>query len=145
MSANRFEATVPAGRQPQMHLRAEPFRLSNEARGQAQIDNEALMFDSRDDIGERNSCGRTAAPTNHALEATSRGKIPVLTSAEAPLHPRLNAFFAISVNSPAMSMVNFSCCVCSAPKSCASGVTRKIAPRPMRAAVRTEAGAHACL
>ena len=27
---------------------------------------------------------------------------------------RLNAFFAISVNSPSMSMVNFSCCVCSA-------------------------------
>ncbi len=29
---------------------------------------------------------------------------------------RLNAFFAISVNSPSLSMVNFSCCVGSAPK-----------------------------
>ena len=27
----------------------------------------------------------------------------------------LNAFFAISVNSPSMSMVKFCCCVCSAP------------------------------
>ena len=29
------------------------------------------------------------------------------------MRPRLNALFAISVNSPSMSMVNFSCCVCS--------------------------------
>ena len=58
---------------------------------------------------------------------------------------RLNAFFAFSVNSPPMSMVNFSCCVCSAPESRAPGVTRKVAPQPTRMAVRMEAGAHACL
>src|SRR5476649_2084634 len=56
---------------------------------------------------------------------------------------RLNAFFAISVNSLPMSMVNFSCCVCSAPKPCARRVTRRVAPQPTRAAVRMEAGAHA--
>src|SRR5580658_7579120 len=55
---------------------------------------------------------------------------------------RLNAFFAISVNSPSMSMVNFSCCVCSAPKVRAWRNT-KVAPQPMRAVVRTEAGADA--
>jgi hypothetical protein len=38
---------------------------------------------------------------------------------------RLNAFFAISVNSPRMSMVNFPCCVCSAPKPRVPGVTPK--------------------
>src|ERR1700689_452463 len=61
------------------------------------------------------------------------------------MRTRLNAFFAISVNSPPLSMVNFSCCVCFAPRPCARGVTRRVTPQPMRAAVRTEAGAHACL
>jgi hypothetical protein len=51
---------------------------------------------------------------------------------------RLNAFFANSVNSPSMSMVNFSCCVRSAPD-----VTREVTAQPMRSAVRTEAGVHA--
>ena len=60
------------------------------------------------------------------------------------MHRRLNGFFAISVNSPSMSMVNFSCCVGAAPFS-ARGVTRRVTPQPMRAAVRMEAGAHACL
>jgi len=41
---------------------------------------------------------------------------------------RLNAFFAISVNSPAMSMVNFPCCVCSAPRRGARGVIRTVTP-----------------
>src|SRR5450432_3903754 len=58
---------------------------------------------------------------------------------------RLNAFFAIWVNSPSLSMVNFSCCVCSALIACAPGVTRRVAPQPTRAAVRMEAGAHACI
>src|ERR1700679_2482098 len=58
---------------------------------------------------------------------------------------RLNAFFAISVNSPPMSMVNFSCCVCSALEPGAHGVTRRVAPQPARAAVRMKAGAHACV
>jgi hypothetical protein len=57
----------------------------------------------------------------------------------------LNAFFAISVNSPSLSMVNVSCCVCSALVSGARGVTRRVTPQPMRAAVRMEAGADACL
>src|SRR5665647_1336664 len=52
---------------------------------------------------------------------------------------RLNAFFAISVNSPSMSMVNFSCCVGSVPEVRAHGVTRRVTPQPMRAAVRMEA------
>jgi hypothetical protein len=51
---------------------------------------------------------------------------------------RLNAFFANSVNSPSMSMVNFSCCVCSL-----ADVTREVAAQPMRSAVRTETGIHA--
>ena len=55
----------------------------------------------------------------------------------------LNAFFAISANSPLVSMVNFSCCVRSAPTSCAPGVTRGMTAQPMGMAVRTEAGAHA--
>jgi hypothetical protein len=59
---------------------------------------------------------------------------------------RLNAFFAISVNSPSMSMVNVSCCVCSAPVTGAFGVTRRVvAAQPTRAAVRMEAGTHARL
>ena len=57
---------------------------------------------------------------------------------------RLNAFFAISVNSPSMSMVNFSC-VCAAPVTGAFGVTRRVAAQPTRAAVRMEAGTHARL
>src|SRR5271168_1440396 len=56
---------------------------------------------------------------------------------------RLNAFFAISVNSPSMSMVNCPRCVGSAPKARVRGVTRRVAPQSMRAAVRTEAGADA--
>jgi hypothetical protein len=63
----------------------------------------------------------------------------------AAISGRLNAFFAISVNSPSLSMVNFSCCVGSAPKPGARGVTRRVAPQPTRAAVRMEAGADACL
>jgi hypothetical protein len=56
----------------------------------------------------------------------------------------LNGFFAISVNSPSMSMVNFCCCVGSAPKAVRS-VTRRVTPQPMRAAVWMKAGDHACL
>src|SRR5580700_11243098 len=61
------------------------------------------------------------------------------------MRTRLNAFFAISVNSPPLSMVNFSCGVGSALNAGARGVTRRVTPQPMRAAVRMEAGAHACL
>jgi hypothetical protein len=56
---------------------------------------------------------------------------------------RLNAFFAISMNSPSMSMVNFSYGVCLVRNAGVRGVTRTVTPQPMRAAVRMEAGAHA--
>jgi hypothetical protein len=42
-------------------------------------------------------------------------------------------------------MVNFPCCVFPALKSGARGVTRKVAPQPMRAAVVMEAGVDAYL
>jgi hypothetical protein len=61
-----------------------------------------------------------------------------LISAES-MSARLNGFFAFSVNSPSMSMVNFSCCVDSASLS-ARRVTRRVTPQPMRAAVRMKAG-----
>lgn len=50
---------------------------------------------------------------------------------------RLNAFFAISVNSPPQSMVNFSCCVRIAPD-----VTREVTAQPTHS-VRMESGIHA--
>jgi hypothetical protein len=53
-------------------------------------------------------------------------------------HYDLNAFFANSVNSLPMSMVNFSCCVC-----CAPNVTREVTAQPTRSAVRMESGLHA--
>ena len=61
------------------------------------------------------------------------------------MRSRLNALFAISVNSPSMSMVNFPCCVVSALFCSARGVTRRVTPQPMRAAVRMEAGVDAYL
>ena len=57
--------------------------------------------------------------------------------------PRLNALFAISVNSPSMSMVNVFCRVRFARIDGACGVTRSVTPQPMRAAVRMEAGVDA--
>ena len=51
---------------------------------------------------------------------------------------RLNAFFANSINSSSMSIVNFSCCVCFA-----LDVTRGVAAQPMRSTVRMETGVHA--
>src|SRR5258708_35210682 len=57
----------------------------------------------------------------------------------------LNAFFAISVNSPSMRMVNFPCCVGSALIPGARGATRRVTPQPMVAVVRMEAGADARL
>lgn len=50
----------------------------------------------------------------------------------------LNAFFANSVNSPSLSMVNFSCCVRIAPD-----VTREVTAQPTRSAVRMESGVYA--
>ena len=62
-----------------------------------------------------------------------------------PMRARLNALFAFSVNSPSMSMVNFSCCVVSVLPIGAHGVTRRVTPQPMRAAFGTEAGVDAQL
>jgi hypothetical protein len=53
--------------------------------------------------------------------------------------------FAISVNSPSMSMVNIPCCVFPALKSGARGVTRRVTPQPMRVIVLMEAGVDAYL
>ena len=61
------------------------------------------------------------------------------------MRPRINALFAISVNSPSMSMVNFPCCVFGALKSGARGVRRRVTPQPMCAAVLMEAGVDAYL
>ena len=55
-----------------------------------------------------------------------------------PASGRLNAFFANSVNSPSLSMVNFSCCVRILPD-----VTREVTAQPTRSAVRMESGIHA--
>ena len=54
---------------------------------------------------------------------------------------RLNALFAISVNSPSMSMVNFPCCVDWAPISRVRGVKRRVTPQP--AVVGMKAGDYA--
>jgi hypothetical protein len=56
------------------------------------------------------------------------------------LHSPLNGFFAISVNDPSMSMVNFSCCVVSALPARARGAMRRVAPHPDAAAVGMEVG-----
>ncbi len=61
------------------------------------------------------------------------------------MRPPINAFFAISVNSPSMSMVNFPCCVVVALQSGARGVRRTVTPQPMCAAGVMEAGADAYL
>jgi len=88
------------------------------------------------------SCDCTRAPINTVLGVAN----PDFECVEGVAMPgHLNAFFAISVNSSSMSMVNFSCCVGSAQKSCARGVTRRVTPQPTRAALRMEAEAHVCV
>src|SRR4051812_15357102 len=61
------------------------------------------------------------------------------------MRPRINPLFAISVNSPSMSMVNFSCCVVVALVSGARSARRRVAPQPNCAAVQMEAGVDAYL
>src|ERR1700704_4447381 len=56
---------------------------------------------------------------------------------------RLNAFFAFAVNTPSMSMVNFSCAAGSAWRPATNGMLRRITPHPAQAPERTEAGADA--
>ena len=91
------------------------FDSSQTTFGEAPLNNKLLIFKGR------------AAPGR--LAAAGRGIAG---------HGRLNAFFAISVNSPSMSMVNFCCCVRFAPNA-----TREVAAQPMRSAVRMEARFHA--
>jgi hypothetical protein len=74
-----------------------------------------------------------AETDNKSLIRNRRASLEKAAAAE-----RLNGFFANSVNSPSMNLVNFSCCVCSAPN-----VTREVTAQPTRSAVRTEAGVHA--
>jgi hypothetical protein len=113
---------------------------------QAQTNNEWLIFCCHAATDERRPRGASPACTKYAHEAAFRPQIPGFGHGGClAMRRRLNAFFAISVNSPPMSMVNFSCCVCSALTPCACGVTRRVTPQPMRAAVRMEAGAHAYL
>jgi hypothetical protein len=77
---------------------------------------------------------RAAAETNNKSLIRDRRVSP----GGAAAAERLNGFFANSVNSPSMSMVNFSSCVCSS-----LNVTREVTAQPTRSAVRTEAGVHA--
>ena len=89
---------------------------------------------------------RAPAHSNESLNSSlalvrHRAALPDYIGTKARL---LNGFFAISVNSLSMSMVNFCCCVGSAPKAVRS-VTRRVTPQPMRAAVWMKAGDHACL
>jgi hypothetical protein len=78
--------------------------------------------------------GGLAETNNESLIFHSR----VLAGKPAATAGRLNAFFANSMNSLSMSMVNFSCCVC-----CSPDVTREVTAQPTRSAVRMEAWVHA--
>jgi hypothetical protein len=135
------------------HRLAMPLRVGHIDRdaaerifGEAQNNNKRLIFHHHDDAGEPRPYAQSPARMEHVLEAAAhRPNSGPGHGGSVVMRRRLNAFFAISVNSPSMSMVNFSCCVCSAPITGARGVTRRVTPQPMRAAVRMEAGAHACL
>jgi hypothetical protein len=124
------------------HLRADGKAARCAASSANQIANEELIFRGREVAGRPDRNSRTPAPKGHAFKAASSA-FECIERAVMPGH--LNAFFAISVNSPSMSMVNFSCCVGSAQKFCARGVTRRVTPQPTRAALRMEAEAHVCV
>jgi hypothetical protein len=119
-------------------LHAGYFRLPDASLTGPLIANEKLIFGSREIVDRPTRGGRAPAPINHA-----NPDFECLEGAGMAGH--LNAFFAISVNSPSMSMVNFSCCVDSAQNPCARGVTRRVTPQPTRAALRMEAEAHVCV
>jgi hypothetical protein len=108
-----------------------------------QTDNARLIFRRSDVAGEPRHCGRVATLMNHADIPSANPDLE--HGGGLPVRGRLNAFFAISVNSPAMRMVNFSCGVGFARNASVRGVTRTVPPQPMRAATRMEAGAHARL
>jgi hypothetical protein len=93
-----------------------------------------------DAISQRGFTGDPAQIDNETLIFSCRG-----VADGGVIAARLNAFFAIQVNSPAMGMVNFSCCVGAARKPRAPGVIQSVAPPPRCAAVRMEVGADARL
>src|SRR5437868_2602620 len=100
--------------------------------------------------GHARGAGQGAAKPHTRAQRGTHGNEPLITEGlPPPQHHndaakgglRLNALFAISVNSPSMSMVNFPCCVDWAPISPVRGVKRRVTPQP--AAAGMEAGDHA--
>jgi hypothetical protein len=119
-------------------------RVDSGAADQGRLVNGGLIFDRRDLAETPIPCDCLPTIAGHASSVVSGQKNPGFEyGGTVAIDGRLNAFFAISVNSPSVSMVNFSCCVCSAPNRRARGVTRTVTPQPMCAAVRMEAGVHA--
>ena len=108
-------AARPRGHRRTIMTRARPITEQAESRGSAVRGNEPLI-------------SRGPAHGRHHADAARSGR-------------RLNALFAISVNSPSMSMVNFPCCVDWAPISRVRGVERRVTPQP--AALGMKAGDHA--
>ena len=131
MNALLSEARAKVGHRLAMHLRVDDLPKRAVTAGAAMLNRD--VFDRAIDQAQSNNgwlifCGHDVA--------------------ERPSHygcPGLNALFAISGNSPLVSMVNFPCCVCSARFSGAPGVTRRVTPQPMRMAVQMEAGVDADL
>jgi hypothetical protein len=143
MNATRSNTAARASHRLATHARVGRDGIER-AFNQAPFINGRLIFDGRDGAEEPDRHGCLQMITNHALAAATSRKNPGFGHDESvATAQRLNAFFAISVNSPSLSMVNFSCCVCSAPNPRARGVTRTVTPQPKRAAVRMEAGVHA--
>ena len=79
---------------------------------EAQTDNGWLIFYGHDVADRPSPYGCSPALLNHALEAAVAPENPGFDHGGGnAMRLRLNALFAISVNSPSMSMVNFPCCV----------------------------------
>jgi hypothetical protein len=140
MPAMRSEAEATTGHRPAAPSRAD-FTF-----GFAPFPNKTLISGARSLAAAKRPDGGSVPISDHDLDVRhATKKSGPRHHARAANYALLNAFFAISANSPSMSMVNFSGCVCSAPTSRAPGVTRGLTAQPMRVAVRTEAGAHARL
>ena len=143
MNATRSDAKARVSRRLAMRTRVGS-DAGDYTFDQAPLVNGGLIFARRGLAEEPIPRGYPSTIENQDIEVTPGRKNPGFKHGESvAMRGRLNAFFAISVNSPPVSMVNFSCCVCSAPKPGARGVTRRVSPQPMRAAVRMEAGVHA--
>ncbi|WP_157088495.1 hypothetical protein [Bradyrhizobium jicamae] len=149
MNAMLSKARAKVRHRLAMHLRVDLFRMRNStpmvgsdrAFDETQSNNGWLIFHGHDVTERPSSYGCSPALPAHALDAASRRNIPALPPGGGDaMRPRLNPLFALSVDSPLVSMVNFPCCVCSALFSSAPGVARRVTPQPMRAAVRMKAG-----